>query len=211
MLLDQQGIESLKAEACDKALAEAPCMHIMPNFDALAYEWGLEKIPNGFIRDEFCIFSDLDSHATYAIFKQEGGFFRAGSMMMAGGLEIPASALKLDPAYEAEAEEKISIAGYQWEEDGQTYLLSNSSKIEDGCNEAWADCDDWLFGPFFFGDFNADGTSREAAPEGMIPCYGGDEEFLPAPDAEEMEKLLFELGFQRSAGQIEELEALMHK
>jgi len=209
MLLDQNGIEALKAEACDCAKADMPYEHIMPNFDALAYEWGLEELSNGFIRDEFCIFSEIDTHTTYAIFKQIGGFFRAGSMLNAGGLQIPASAINLDPAYQAEAAEKISIAGYKWEEDGSTFLLSNSSQLEEGGNEAWADCDDWLFGPFFFWGFNPDGSLKDAAPEGMLPCYGGDEEFLPAPDQEEIEKLLFELGFERPAGQIEELEALL--
>lgn len=208
MLLNQQGIESLKAEACDCEEADMPLGKIMPNFAELGYGWAIEDMPNGFIRDEFAFFSDLDTKATYALIKQTGGFFRAGSIF-AGGLQIPADAIQLDPAYEAEAAEKISIAGYKWLPDGTTYLLSNTSQIEDGCNEAWADCDDWLFGAFFFWAFNADGTLKAATPEGMARCYGGEEEFLPAPDQEEIEKLLFELGFERPASQIEELEALM--
>ena len=211
MALDQIGIDLLKAEACDRELTTTPCIHLMPNFDALAETWLHDaEIPNGSICDEFSIFCDLEDKSTYAIIRQIGGFFRAGTIF-AAGMAIDSSSFTPDPDYQAE--DKISIAGYRWAEDGATTYLSNTSTIEDELNEAWADCDDWLFGPLFFWGINPDGTIDPPPPPGF--CYAieedGTKELQPLPRREEIEEQLLSIGFEHQNDDTEMLERIFRE
>ena len=191
--------------ACDAVKADAPVCFSMPSFDCLAEIWALDECGNASIRDEFHIWCDVQSKATYALIEQVGGFFRIGAdepyVALAGGLEMPG--FIPDSDYAAEVAGQVAIAGYKWGADGATWLLGNELQAE-----AWADCDDWLFSPFYFADFQADGALIPPPPPGMIRAYGGDEEFLPAPDIEEIERALFNLGARRPDSEIKELEAL---
>lgn len=172
---------------CDVIGDHPPAQHLMPNFDALAWEWlNQEHIPNSHIMDEFSIWCDMASQKTYAIIKSVGGFFRNGAIF-GGGLQLDVS---------DEVSEKICIAGYCWESDGTTWTLSNTARIEDELNEAWCDCDDWLFGPCFFMDINPDGTIRERKP-------------VTFPPREKIEKALFNLGFRRPDHETAVLESLV--
>lgn len=193
--------------ACDAVKADAPVCHSMPCFDQLAQIWAADHCSNGFIRDEFSIWCDVQSKATYALIEQVGGFFRLGSdepsEVLAGGLVMPG--FIPDPDYAAAVAGQVAIAGYKWEQDGSTWLLGNEHQ-----GEAWADCDDWLFSPFYFSEFQADGSLVPPPPPGMCRCIGpdGEESFRALPDLEELQQRLFNLGARRPDAEIEQLEAL---
>ena len=187
MIKTESDLQHLLDECCDVDGDVVAANHLMPNFDALAYEWlHQDSIPNSHIMDEFTIWCDLSSHKTYAILKTVGGFFRSG-VVFAGGLQLDSNF--------AESSQKVCIAGYCWEPDGNTLTLSNTSVIADELNEAWCDCDDWLFGPCFFMGVNPDGTERHRRQPSFI-------------SDEDVEKSLFDLGFRRPDRDVAMLESV---
>ena len=186
MAKSEKELSLLIDECCDVFEEETPLYRVMPYFDSLGLDWCLpeSEVPNSYIRDNFQIFSDIKSRRSYAILSHTGGLFPQGKAFLPGGYEIDVPNLG--------DKSKKSLAGYCWEENGRQYWLSNESTLEDGINDAASICDDWLFGAFFFMDFESDGSLR--SPDESLP------------DVEEIEKAIFELGGKRSDPVVKGLE-----
>lgn len=180
----QSTIDSLLSECSDLTEAYAPVTYLMPNFYALGLDW-CHDCANSHIRDEFTIWSDVVTKSTYAVIRSIGGFFRGD--VFAGEFKISGDKISPESA-------KVSIAGYRWDQDGSTWFVENTSQIKDELNEAWCDVDDWLFGAFFFWNFNADGSVKPPEPRRK-----------DSPDSDEIEKKLFEMGFLRENPSLEKL------
>lgn len=174
MLNSNESTQALLSECCDKNLCDKPVTRIMPNFALLGNEWCDESQPNAHIMDMFSIWSDVETKESYAVCRRVGSI---DGFLFAAGHQIKIE--KKD-----KSDKKVSIAGYQWNQNGDVYELSNDSDIADGLNEAWMDCDDWLYGPFFFSYFNVDGSTQE-------------QESMPQIDSEFVEKSLLQMGFEK--------------
>ena len=205
--------QKLLVQQCEKKQALNPVEHVMPHFDGLACLWAAdpEQMGNAHLRDRFHFWCDLDSRETFAMYWSEG-FFSNGSSVFAGGMQISSDAFV--PAEDAPEEvDGIHIAGYCWEPDGITHLLTNR---ED--NEAWCDLDDWIFEAFFFSDFMPDGSLIPPCPPGYARSWEQDADgnnvpgCRPLPKLMEVDKELLQMGFtrpRRPGDEIEQLEKML--
>lgn len=189
-----------------------PFGQTMPYWDGLLDGgWGYDEYPNYHIMENMHMWCDVQTHSTYVVYEQYGGFFGGPTQIVVGDLEKEV----------VSDSEKVSLCGYLWTEEGVTYTMDNTKDIPDGMNEGWCDLDDWIYEPFWGDGFRPDGTKEPPTPPGMCRVMGTREDgtfgvvdYRPIPDRLDIEKNLMNAGFERvrrPGNTVDELENLLEK